>query len=176
MLRARLRWQSESQERLLDFSRRLAFCTATKILLAFISRAAGSTDTTSRKPGNEEKMFWKVTLPSALIFFCKRYFRIKVTFFTLICIFNRVRSVSCQDGGSRDWSWHSEIERIFYFGSLDAWWSFKQAKLTVGGEARAQSNPGNRVCVCFFSFFLSFLFLFLPTFNIFSPLPLPLLS
>ena len=52
---------------------RLAFCSATKILPAFISRAAGSTDTTSRKSAIEEKMFWKVTLSSALIFFCKIY-------------------------------------------------------------------------------------------------------
>ena len=36
------------------------------ILLAFISRAAGSTDTTSRKSATEEKMFWRVTLSSAL--------------------------------------------------------------------------------------------------------------
>ena len=41
---------------------RLAFCTAPKILLAFIGRAAGSTDTTSRKSAIEEKMFWKVTI------------------------------------------------------------------------------------------------------------------
>ena len=41
---------------------RLAICTATKILLAFIGRAAGSTDTTSRKSAIEEKMFWKVSI------------------------------------------------------------------------------------------------------------------
>ena len=43
---------------------RLAFCTATKILLALISRAAGgkATDTTSRKSAIEEKMFWRVTI------------------------------------------------------------------------------------------------------------------
>ena len=40
----------------------LAFCTATKILLAFISLATGSTDTTSRKSAIEENMFWKVTI------------------------------------------------------------------------------------------------------------------
>ena len=45
---------------------RLAFCTATKILLAFISRASGSTDATSRKSTTEEEMFWKVMLPSLL--------------------------------------------------------------------------------------------------------------
>ena len=37
---------------------RLAFCSATKILLAFISRAAGRTDTTSRKSAIEEEVFW----------------------------------------------------------------------------------------------------------------------
>ena len=66
----------KARERLLDLISygRLAFCSATKILLAFISRAAGSTDTTSPKSAIEEKMFWKVILSSALIFFlCKRY-------------------------------------------------------------------------------------------------------
>ena len=53
---------------------RLAFCSATKILLAFISWAAGSTDTTSRKSAIEEKMIWKVTLCSALIFFLQKIF------------------------------------------------------------------------------------------------------
>ena len=53
---------------------RLAFCRATKILLAFISRAAGSTDTTSRKSATEEKMFWRVTLSSALNFFLQKIF------------------------------------------------------------------------------------------------------
>ena len=74
---------------------RLAFCTATKILLALISRTSGSTDTRSRKPDDEEKMFWKVTLPSALIFFSANDIcTINITFFNLICICNRVRSVS----------------------------------------------------------------------------------
>ena len=41
--------------------------------MAFIGRAAGSTNTTSRESAIEEKMIWKVTLSSALIFFCKRY-------------------------------------------------------------------------------------------------------
>ena len=63
---------------------RLAFCTATKILFALISRTAGSTDTTSRKPDDEEKMFWKVTLPSALIFFLQKIFaRLTSLFLTL---------------------------------------------------------------------------------------------
>ena len=63
---------------------RLAFCTATKILLALIRRTSGSTDTRSRKPDDEEKMFWKVTLPSALIFFLQKIFaRLTSHFLTL---------------------------------------------------------------------------------------------
>ena len=59
---------------------RLAFCSATKIpLLAFISWAAGSTDTTSRKPAIEEKVIWKVTLCSALIFSAKDICKMNAT-------------------------------------------------------------------------------------------------
>ena len=53
---------------------RLSLCSTTKILLALISRAASSTDTTSRKSAIEEKMIWKVTLSSALIFFLPKIF------------------------------------------------------------------------------------------------------
>ena len=60
---------------------RLAFFSATKILLGFSSRAAGSTDTTSRKSAIKEKMFWKVTLSSVLVFFCKRYLQNQRHFF-----------------------------------------------------------------------------------------------
>ena len=81
---------------------RLAFCSATKILLAFISRAAGSTDTTSPKSAIEEKMFWKVILSSALIFFSLQKIFARLT--SLICILNRVTSVSFSDGRSPDCS------------------------------------------------------------------------
>ena len=65
---------------------RLALCSATKIPLALISRAAGSIDTTSRKSSiYEEKMIWKVTLSSALYFFlqkiCARLTSLSVFFF-----------------------------------------------------------------------------------------------
>ena len=73
MLRALLFDNQKAREDSLISYGRLAFCTATKILLTFISRAAGSTDTTSRKSDVEEKMFRKVILSSALIFFCKIY-------------------------------------------------------------------------------------------------------
>ena len=79
---------------------RLAFCSATKILLAFIGRAADSTDTTSPKSAIEEKMFWKVILSSALIFFFLQKIFARLT--SLICILNRVRSVSFSDSWSPD--------------------------------------------------------------------------
>ena len=50
------------------------------------------------------------------------------------------------------------------FCFLAVWWSFRQAKLTVDGEARARILAIE--FVCFFSFFLSFLFLFIFTFSI----------
>ena len=68
---------------------RLALCSATKIPLALISRAAGSIDTTSRKSSiYEEEMIWKVTLSSALFFFflqkiCARLTSLSVFFFLL---------------------------------------------------------------------------------------------
>ena len=36
----------------------------------------GSTDTTSRKSAIEKKMFWKLTLPSTLIFSAKMFARL----------------------------------------------------------------------------------------------------
>ena len=54
------------------------------------------------KSAIEEKIFWNVTLPSSLIFFCKRYLQIHFAFHTFICIWNRVRSVCVfffSDGG-----------------------------------------------------------------------------
>ena len=49
--------QKARKDTLISYGR-LAFCSATKILLAFISLAAGGTDTTPRKSAIEEKMFW----------------------------------------------------------------------------------------------------------------------
>ena len=118
MLRALLWCQSKARKDSLISHGRLAFCTATKILLAFISRAAGSTDATWRKSAIEEKMFRKVILSSALIFFfAKDICTIKVTF---ICIWNRVRSVSFSDGGSRNCSWHN-IQRSSVSCILFSW-------------------------------------------------------
>ena len=94
----------------------------------------GSTHTTARKSSIEEKIFWKVTLPSTLIFLQKMFARLTLQFpFTSICICNRVRSVSFSDGGLRDhdiqrWNWSC----ILF--PLTAWLSFRHSKLTAGGE------------------------------------------
>ena len=84
---------------------RLAFSTQPKrFFLPLLVGVHGSTDTTARKSAIEEMMFWKVTLPSTLIFFCKIFFaRLTLQFpSTYICICNRVRSVSFSKGEFRD--------------------------------------------------------------------------
>ena len=130
MLRALLLWQSKARKDYLISHCRLAFCTATKIVLAFVSRAAGSTATTWRKSAIEETMFRKVLLSSALIFFCKRYLHDQrhFFFFTFICIWNRVRSVLFQTVGHvivRDIIFRDRT--LLYFVFLAAWWSFRHA-------------------------------------------------
>ena len=65
--------------------------------------------------------------------------------FTYICIWNHARSVSFSDGGVRD-------RDIIFRDQMDVVCCF------LGCEAnswrrRASSNPGDKVCVSFFSFF-----------------------
>ena len=65
--------------------------------------------------------------------------------FTYICIWNHARSVSFSDGGLRD-------RDIIFRDQMDVVCCF------LGCEAnswrrRASSNPGDKVCVSFFSFF-----------------------
>ena len=69
------------------------------------NRAAGSTDTTSRKSANEEKMFWKVTLSSALIFFCKTMIFAKLTLLFFLSYLHLKQCEKCfSDGGSHNCS------------------------------------------------------------------------
>ena len=53
---------------------RLAFCSATKILLAFISRAAGSTDTNITKVGHLRKDNWQGHTMFCFNFFLQKIF------------------------------------------------------------------------------------------------------
>ena len=140
---------------------RLALCSATKILLAFISRAAGSTDITSRKSAIEEKMFWKVTLSSALIFFCKRYLHVKRHFLKILFAFETVSEVFPFQTVGRvivpDIIFRGRTCLVFCF--LGCVVKF-QAREANSWPRSASSNPGNRVCVLFvfLSFSLSFSF------------------
>ena len=86
MLRARLRWQSKTQEARLHS--RLAFFAQLQrfFYLPLLVGLHGITDTTSQKSANEEKMFWKVALPSTLIFLQKMFARLaSQAFFAFIC-------------------------------------------------------------------------------------------
>ena len=161
MLRARLRWQSKSQERLISHGR-LAFCTATKILylLAFISWAASSTDNVSRKSAIEEKMFWKVMLSSGLIFFQQKIFARLTSLFLPLFAFETTWEVFLFKtvGHVIDRDIYSEIEHIWYVFPLAAWWSFRHAKLTAGGRERKLEYWQSSLCDFSLSFFLFFFF------------------
>ena len=98
-----IRWQSKSHEDSLSIS---LFRTATKILLAYISRAAWQHRYYSTKVGYWR---WRTDVleghnPFYLKFFLQKMFaRLTLQFpFTYICICNRVGTVSFSDGGLRD--------------------------------------------------------------------------
>ena len=75
MLRSRLRWQSKSQEGLLDFSRSIwFFCTATKIVLVFISRAAWQHQYYITKVGHWRKDVWEGHALFCFNFFLQKIF------------------------------------------------------------------------------------------------------
>ena len=112
----------------------------------------GSTDTTSRKSAIEEKMFWKVTLPSALIFCAKdvRTINFTVSFYLYLYLQPREKCFFFRRWVT--WSWHNiqRWKRILYFVSLAAWLSFRHAKLTAGGKGRVRILAIE--CVSFFPF------------------------
>ena len=97
-------------------------------------------------------MFWKVTLPSTLIFSAKMFARLTLQFlFTYICICSRVRSDSFSNGGLRDRDiiFRDETDLVFCFFSCLVKFPAREAN---SWRRRASPNPGNWVCV-FFSFF-----------------------
>ena len=94
------------------------------------------------KVGQEEKMLRKVTLPSTLIFSAKDVCTVSFYLYLYLkprekCFFFRRRVT---------WSWHN-IQRsngccsCFLGCEANSW------------RRRASSNPGDKVCVSFFSFF-----------------------
>ena len=106
----------------------------------------GSTDTIARKSAIiEEKMFWKVTLPSTLIFSAKMFARLTLQFlFAYICICNRVRSVSFSNGGLRDcdiiFRDETDLAHVYCFFSCLVKFPAREAN---SWRRRASPNPGN---------------------------------
>ena len=132
---------------------RLAFSAQPqRFFLPLLVGLHGSTDTTARKSAIEEKMFWKVTLPSTLIFSAKMFARLTLQFlFTYICICNRVRSVSFSNSGLRDrdiiFRDETDLVHVFCFFSCLVKFPAREAN---SWRRRASPNPGNWVCVLFF--------------------------
>ena len=126
---------------------RLAFSAQPqRFFLPLLVGLHGSTDTTARKSAIiEEKMFWKVTLPSTLIFSAKMFARLTLQFlFTYICICNRVRSVSFSNGGLRDrdiiFRDETDLVHVFCFFSCLVKFPAREAN---SWRRRASPNPGN---------------------------------
>ena len=123
---------------------RLAFSTQPQIFfLPLLVGLHGSTDTTVRKTFIEEMMFWKVTLPSTLVFTAKDVCTITLQFPpTYICIWNRVRSVSFSDGGLRDRDIIFRDETALVFCSHSCLVKFPALEAN-SWQRRASWNPGN---------------------------------
>ena len=97
-------------------------------------------------------MFWKVTLPSTLIFSAKMFAQLTLQFlFTYIFICNRVRSGSFSNGGLRDcdivFSNETDIAHVFCFLSCLVKFPAREAN---SWRRRASPIPGNWVCLFFF--------------------------
>ena len=172
MLRAQQRWQSKSQEGVLDFSRSISFFSHSikYILLAFVSRAAWQ-----HRYYITKVCPWDVLeghrLASILTFFsAKDISTINFTFLTFIHIWNHMRSVSFSDGGSRDRNIIFRDRRYLAFRFLGCDVKFQAREANNSWRRSTSSNPCNWVCVLFLflSFLFFFFFFFLPTFSIFS--------
>ena len=142
-------WQSNSHEGSLSIS---LFHTATKILLAFISRAEWQHRYYSTKVGHWRTDVLEGHTPFYLInFFLQKMFaRLTLQFpFTNICICNRVRTVSFSDGGLRDRDIYSEMKTNLVFCFLSCLVKFP-AREANSWRRSPSSNPGSWVCLFFF--------------------------
>ena len=125
---------------------RIAFSAQSqRFFLPLLVGLHGGTNTTARKSAIiEEKMFWKVTLPSTfIIFFSKNVCTINFTFpFTYICICNRVRRVFFfSNGGLRNRDQEeTDLVHVFCFFSCLVNFSAREAN---SWRRRASPNPGN---------------------------------
>ena len=135
------------------------FHTATKILLAFISRAAWQHRYYSTKVGhNWRKDVLEGHAPFYFNFFCKNVCTINFTVSFYLYLYLQPREKCFFFKRWVTWSWHN-IQRWardkmdlvqLYFVSLAAWLSFRHAKLTAGGEGPVRIPAIECVCVFFF--------------------------
>ena len=98
---------------------RLAFSAQLqRFFLTLLVGLHGSTDTTARKSAIEEKMFWKVTLPSALIFCAKdvRTINLTVSFYLYLYLQPREKCFFFRRWVT--WSWHKGWTIWFLMGGL----------------------------------------------------------
>ena len=120
---------------------------------------APATSTTWQKSAIEQKMFWKVTLPSTLIFPAQQddcTINLALSFYLYLNL-KPLEKCFFSDVGLRDMivTKYSEMKRILFFVSLAAW--LLLARDANSWWRKANSNPGNGVCVFFFFFFFPFL-------------------
>ena len=151
---------------------RLALCSATKIPLALISRAAGSIDTTSRKSSiYGEKMIWKVTLSSALYFFlqkiCARLTSLSVFFFVILFSFETVWEVFLSQTVGRvivpDIIFRDRTCLVFCFHGCVVKFQAREAIKQLAKKCELKSWQSSLCAFCLsflFSFFLFFFFSF----------------
>ena len=86
---------------------RLAFSAQPqRFFLSLLVGLHGSSDTTARKSSIEEKMFWKVTLPSTLIFSAKDVCTINVTVSFYLYLYLKPRGKCFIFRRWVTWSWH----------------------------------------------------------------------
>ena len=132
---------------------RLAFSAQLQsFFLPLLVGLHGSTDITARKSAIEEEMFWKVTLPSTLIFSAKdvRTINFKFSFYLYLYLQPREKCFFFRRWVT--WSWHN-IQRwngsctavFFFFSCLLKF----PAREVNSWRRRASPNPGNWVCVFF---------------------------
>ena len=88
---------------------RLAFSAQPqRLFLPLLVGLHGSTDTTARKSAIiEEKMFWKVTLPSTLIFFAKMFAWLTLQFLFYLYFYLQPREKCFFFKRWVTWSWHN---------------------------------------------------------------------
>ena len=163
MLWARLRWQSASQEGLLDFSRSISFFGRPQrfyLPLLLISRAGWRHWYYITKVGHWRKDGLEGHAPFCFPFFLQKIFVRLISLFYLVYLHLKPREKYFFSIQWIAWSWYNIIQRsnvsciLFPWLRGDVWGtrSYQPAK-----KSKFESCPGNLVCLSFsLSFYLFF--------------------